>query len=246
VKDDGYDHIRQLAARDADRAMGIFRREEPKPPPPPPVVPPSAPPPPRAAPPVVAAPPKETPAPPPTAPSPPPAPTPPPPAPVAATPPAAKDAAPPEPAPPAEEKPKLKRSKKAMQYFGDPDAPKPAAPPPAEAPAAVTPAAAQPASNEPEAAPVALSESPSVEEMARIAYSSPSPSQRIELMQRLNGIKMSAVVQSLRHNAQSPHPGVRAVAEAQLASIFGANWNRMKPIPKPVQPPRSDDKGGGW
>ena len=42
------------------------------------------------------------------------------------------------------------------------------------------------------------------------------------------------------------HPGVRSTAETVMAGMFGANWNKTKAVPKPVQPPRSEDKGGGW
>ncbi len=35
-----------------------------------------------------------------------------------------------------------------------------------------------------------------------------------------------------------------------MAGLFGANWNATRAIPKPVQPPPSDDKDrgppGGW
>jgi hypothetical protein len=58
------------------------------------------------------------------------------------------------------------------------------------------------------------------------------------------------VVAALRANVKSEHAGVRSAAEEGMHALFGPNWNRMREVPKPVQPPRSDDKDrgppGGW
>ena len=199
--DDGLDHIRQQAIRDAERALGVYRAP---PPPPSKVSPPAAPPPP---------------------------------SPTSAG----------------------KRSAKGAQYFGGEAVERPAAPPPTPAPptaAPPTPAPPTPAPSADAAAlagdgtPVALAADAAPDELARVAMTSPSAAQRIDLINRLRGIKSAAVVAALRANAMSQHPAVRAAAEAAMASLFGPNWNATRPIPKPVQPPPSDDKDrgppGGW
>ncbi len=166
----------------------------------------------------------------------------------------------PEAAKPAEEgaKPK-KRSKKGMLHFGDAKAATPP-PPAAEAPkpeppvalpqppAAASPpaAAAPPPASFVEAPPMDVPESATPDDLARISIQSPSATQRVELMNALSSHKSAAVVAALRHNAKSEHPAVRATAESVMASMFGANWNKTRAVPKPVQPPRSEDKGGGW
>ena len=226
---DAFQSIREQAARDADRALGIVRPIPVSPPPNrPAAVAVAAPPPP--SPPLPAAPAER--------PPPPPAATPPPP-PVAATP----------EAPP---KPRPKRSRKAIEMFGpDPDDEpevRPAPPLPAVvAPPPVAEAAAEVAGPEPEPLPLA-NESP--DEIARVATISPSPKQRMELLRRLIGVRSGPAVAALRANAKSEHPGVRATAEGVMAQLFGDKWNQSKGIPKPVQPPRSDDPDrgppGGW
>ena len=69
-------------------------------------------------------------------------------------------------------------------------------------------------------------------------------------MTALRGLKHAAVVAMLRDNAKSEHPEVREAAEQSMQAIFGPNWNRMRAVQKPVQPPVSDDKDrgppGGW
>jgi hypothetical protein len=237
-EEDAYDHIRAMATRDAERAMGIFR---PAPAPPRPVttVPP-APPPPSV---LTTAPPME-------APTPPPAPAPAPAAAPASTAPAPAAAAPVEAAPPA----KRKRSKKALEHFGPDPSDEPAAPVPAATPApapAAAPAAAPTATAEEiaaaERAPyLPVSEKAGPEELARICRASPNPKQVIELMEKLAGLRSPAVIATLRQNAKSGHPGVRAAAERAMETLFGPNWNRPPPAAKPiVQPPRSDDDDRG-
>lgn len=228
--DDGLDHVRQMAIRDAERALGIFR--PPPPPPRAPVKPMAAPAPPPATP-TAPTPPAAT----PTAPTPPPAPT------VA---PAAAATA-------------KKRSAKGAQHFGGEfAAPTPGASSPEPAPKLAAPAlaaAAAPASTagapgEPDGAPVPVAENATSDELARLATTSPSAAQRIELIARIRAVKSSAVVAALRANAASAHPGVRAAAEAAMASLFGPNWNTVRAVAKPQQPPRGDDKDrgppGGW
>jgi len=213
--DDGLEHIRQQAIRDAERALGIFRA--PPPPPRAPVTPIPPPTKPQAA--HAAAAPQ-----------------------AAAPPPTVTQAAAPPPASPTQ--PAKKRSAKGAQFFGGettadtPPPPAPAPPPPA------TP------SIENDGAPVAVADNAGPDELARIATTSPSAAQRIELINRLRTIKSAAVVAALRANAGSQHPAVRAAAEAAMATMFGPNWNATRAIPKPVQPPPSDDKDrgppGGW
>jgi hypothetical protein len=80
---------------------------------------------------------------------------------------------------------------------------------------------------------------------ARAAMQSQSPTQRIELLRSLAGMKTSTVVAALRHNAKSEHVGLREVAETLMAQLFGAAWNRNRPIAPPTQAPPSDDGGRG-
>jgi hypothetical protein len=210
-EDDGYDHIRAIAMRDAERALGVYR-----------------------------------PTPPPTAPAPAPAPIP-----AAAPVPAAAPAA--AAAPPTDAPKPRKRSRKAIEHFGpgpdDAAAPPPdvaaatAAPP--DASAATTAAASPPVDSGPPPPYVEIPENASIDLIARIAQSCPNPQQRIALIQQVSTHKSSSVVASLRHNAKSEHPGVRAAAEAAMTTLFGPGWNRPAPPAKAiVQPPRSDDDRG--
>ena len=80
---------------------------------------------------------------------------------------------------------------------------------------------------------------------ARVAASSPSAAQRIELLKGLAGIKTAAVVAALRHNARSEHVALREVAEGMMAALFGPAWNKSRAISPPVQSPPSDDGGRG-
>ena len=97
---------------------------------------------------------------------------------------------------------------------------------------------------------MALPAEPALEDLVRACNLSPSSSQRIEIIGRFRGVKHAAVVAALRANAASAHPGVRAAAEQAMAVLFGPNWNVVRPVPKPVQSPPSDDKDrgppGGW
>ena len=199
--DDGLEQVRQLAIRDAERALGIYR-----------------------------------------APTPPPRP--------ASTP--APQAAPP-PAPTAQptNAPPRKMPRKAMEHFGrqgddaESAAPSRPTPPPEPTPPPQAPPPPSNASVFTDGVALELSPSASNDELARAAATSPSASQRIELIGRIRQHKSAAVVASLRANASNPHPGVRAAAEAAMAALFGPNWNATRPVPKPVQPPRSDDKDRG-
>lgn len=142
---------------------------------------------------------------------------------------------------------------KAPPQATRPLAPPPAPlPPPAPAPVpALEPAAAADAdaassdAHEEEQPPLPLPEDAPIDEILRVARTTPNLAQRIQLMQRLLGTRSQAVIQLFRTNLTSPHPGVRRAAEAGMESLFGANWNRSRPIPPPVQPPRSDDGGRG-
>lgn len=134
--------------------------------------------------------------------------------------------------------------------------PAPAAPPPvaaAPAPAAATAPTApsgsaaptQAASAEDDQPPLPIDESAAMDEVLRVARTTPNNAQREQLLRKLAGTKSPAVIQMFRQSLTSAHAGVRAAAEAGMASLFGANWNRSRPIAPPVQPPRSDDGGRG-
>jgi hypothetical protein len=220
VKEDGLDHIRRMAVRDAEMALGIAPRAQPRPAPP------------------VAAP---APAPPAAAPAPP--------TPVVATPPRAVKPAPAAP-PPRGQMPERIAAKLRARGI-DPETIEwegPAEPEPAAAAAEVA------APVEPAPLPVVeKSTQPYVEVpadakpdvIAKIANTCPNPEQRVELIERLRGIKSPVVIATLRSNARSEHPLVRAAAESVMVQLFGANWNVTRPVPKPVQPPPSDDKDRG-
>lgn len=129
------------------------------------------------------------------------------------------------------------------------DAPAPEAPVAAPAPVVEAAAAAapsevpEPPAVEPE--PLPLSSEPTVNEVAQVARTTPNTAQRIALLNELAGKKTQAVILAFRQHLSSPNPAVRAAAEAGMTSIFGPDWNRGRPIPPPVQPPRSDDGGRG-
>ena len=226
--DDGLDGVRQQAIRDAERALGIFRA-----PPPPPRAPVTPIPPPLAPRPAAA-----TSSPPPVTTTP--APT------TSATPAPTAEAAP----PPRPTEPGKKRSSKGAQFFGGETTSAPPPPPPAPAAPLPAPPTVDPASLAGDGPPLPIPNDATPDDLARIATTSPSAAQRIELINRLRSIKSAAVVAALRANAASLHPGVRAAAESAMAVLFGPNWNATRPIAKPVQPPSSDDKDrgppGGW
>jgi hypothetical protein len=158
-------------------------------------------------------------------------------------------------APAAAPAPRRRRSAKAIEHFGaEPDdlappPPAPQTPPPAPqtSPAAPAPPLATVESQEPY---LELSATPTVDELARAARSAPNPNQRIELIGRLRTFKSPVVVATLRDLVKSEDPSVRGAAESAMASLFGPNWNRTRPVPKPIQTPPSDDKDrgppGGW
>lgn len=125
------------------------------------------------------------------------------------------------------------------------------APEPARAPETAPPPAAPPASEAPvevlqdDQPPLPLDDDASLDDLVRTARGTPNNAQRVSLLQRLAGTKSPAVIQTFRQFITNPHPGVRAAAEAGMASIFGPAWNRTRAIAPPVQPPRSDDGGRG-
>ncbi len=124
-----------------------------------------------------------------------------------------------------------------------PPAPVPVTSPPAEVSAAAAPTDVEvPADDQP---PVPIADDAGPEELVRVARITPNQVQRAELLRKLSGKKSPQVIQLFRANTQSSHPLVRAAAEDGMSSIFGANWNRTRAIPPPVQPPRSDDGGRG-
>ncbi len=205
VKDDGLDHIRRMAVRDAELALGIVRKDPPRPIPPPMARPQ-------------------------------------PPAPAPAAPPVKRQM-------PERIAEKLRArgiDPSTIDYQGPEEsqqapvvatrAAQPATPPPAvevvPQPASALPLIDVPADAKPD-------------QIAKLASTCPNPDQRVELIERLRGIKSPSVVAVLRQNAKSEHPAVRAAAESVMAQLFGANWNVTRPVPKPVQPPPSDDKDRG-
>ncbi len=137
----------------------------------------------------------------------------------------------------------------------------PAAPPPAPATQAPPPPAAAPAvatqvatsasaesrasDDAPDGPPLPLSEDAKLDEVINVAKITPNNSQRCELLRRLEGAKSPLVIALFRMFVSHSHPDVRAAAEAGMASLFGANWNRARSIAPPAQPPRSEDNGRG-
>jgi hypothetical protein len=117
-----------------------------------------------------------------------------------------------------------------------------AAPTPAAAPATSELASELLPDDQP---PLPLDDDASLDDLLRTARNTPNHAQRRSVLQRLAGMKAPAVIQIFRQFTTSPHPGVRAAAEAGMASVFGPNWNRTRAIAPPVQPPRSDDSGRG-
>ena len=196
------DYIRELAQRDADRALGIIRPQ----PKPRPVVPGH----------VVdarqAAPKAET---------------PPQPAPVFASEPSVVSEMIAEPATAAETASEAKPAPVVE-----------VAPVPPPAPSIAVPVAAPPVDDSPR---LELPADAKPDLIAAAAMQSPSASQRVELMDRLAGIKSPKVVAALRHNARSEHPQVRSVAERLMTQLFGPSWNVSRAIAPPVQPPSTEE-----
>lgn len=96
-----------------------------------------------------------------------------------------------------------------------------------------------------EGAPLPLEAEAPLEELIRVARTTPNSAQRVELLRKLTGARHSAVIQLFRTFVSSPHPGVREAAEGGMSSLFGPNWNRSRNIAPPTQPPRTDDGGRG-
>ncbi|MCS6913024.1 MAG: hypothetical protein RMK29_15120 [Myxococcales bacterium] len=116
---------------------------------------------------------------------------------------------------------------------------------PSPAPAAPEPVAATPPPEAPELPPIPLAPDAPLQELVRVARTTPNVTQCIELLRSLSGIRHSAVISAFRQHLSSPHPAVRQAAEEGMVSLFGENWSRPRDIPPPVQPPRSDDGGRG-
>lgn len=96
-----------------------------------------------------------------------------------------------------------------------------------------------------EGAPLPMEAEAPLEELIRVARTTPNSAQRVELLRKLTGARHSAVIQLFRTFVSSPHPGVREAAEGGMSSLFGPNWNRSRNIAPPTQPPRTDDGGRG-
>ncbi|HEX2574392.1 MAG TPA: hypothetical protein VH877_32890 [Polyangia bacterium] len=117
---------------------------------------------------------------------------------------------------------------------------------PASAPAATSPG--QPAAADPaEALPyIDVPEDAPVNDLLRLVPLAGNPRQRAELLRRLHSAKGNTQAAALlRAHTKSEHEAVRVAAEEGMTLFFGPNWNRTRAIPKPVQPPRSDDGGRG-
>lgn len=134
-----------------------------------------------------------------------------------------------------------------------PSAPREAASAPV-APAVTAPAAPtpEPTATSPselndsdDAPPLPLEAEAPVEELLRVARTTPNQAQRLELLRKLTGARHSGVIQLFRSFVTAPQPAIREAAEAGMSAIFGPNWNRSRQIAPPVQPPRSDDGGRG-
>ena len=82
-----------------------------------------------------------------------------------------------------------------------------------------------------------------VPELVALTAQATNPLQRADLLRRLGGLEQRdvAVVALLRAHLKAEHAAVRAAAEAGMAHFFGPNWNIARSIPKPVQPPRTED-----
>ncbi len=109
---------------------------------------------------------------------------------------------------------------------------------------ALSPAPSSPGIEE-DGAPLPLEAEAPLDELLRVARSTPNQAQRLELLRKLTGARHSAVIQLFRSFVSSPHPAIREAAEGGMSAIFGPNWNRSRQIAPPVQPPRSDDGGRG-
>lgn len=123
-----------------------------------------------------------------------------------------------------------------------PAAPAPAVPAPTPAPA---PASPSDLNDSEDAPPLPLEAEAPVEELLRVARTTPNQAQRLELLRKLTGARHSGVIQLFRSFVTAPQPAIREAAEAGMSAIFGPNWNRSRQIAPPVQPPRSDDGGRG-
>lgn len=140
-----------------------------------------------------------------------------------------------------------KKAKKGKKSKKAENAPSADASPAAVAAPEPSPAAASeppPAPPQPPQPPLEVPKNATPRILAQICMTSPNPEQRIELMAQIAGLKDPFVVAALRANAKSEHAGVRAAAETVMQGLFGPNWNAQRSIPKPVQPPRSDDDRG--
>ena len=121
--------------------------------------------------------------------------------------------------------------------------PAPASTPAEEQPAPIAPAsAAAPEQDElPEGPRLDVAADANLETRARAAMQSGSAQQRIELLESFAGVKHPAAIAAVRHNVTNEHPRLKAVAERLMSQLFGAAWNRSRAIPKPVQPPRTEE-----
>lgn len=115
---------------------------------------------------------------------------------------------------------------------------------PSSAPGVTSP---DPAADPAEALPyIEVPEDAAVTDLLRLVPLAGNPLQRAELLRRLYSAKGNTQAAALlRAYTKSEHEAVRMAAEEGMTIFFGPNWNRSRAIPKPVQPPRSDDGGRG-
>lgn len=162
--------------------------------------------------------------------------------------------------------PARKRSPAERAAAARPATPEPAAPPPDPPPSPgpamaappdpgtpaassdTTPGSASMATGDPsESLPyVPVPEGATIADLIRLVREAANPFQKAALLRQLGdaGVKDVSVVSLMRAYTTSAHPAVRAAAEYGMLRLFGPTWNRSRPIPKPVQPPRSDDDKG--
>ena len=91
---------------------------------------------------------------------------------------------------------------------------------------------------------VTIPEGAVLADLLRIVREAGNPFQRAALLRQLAdaGVRDVNLVALLRAHLTTSHPAVRAASEYGMIRLFGPAWNRARPIPKPVQPPRSDDE----
>lgn len=120
-----------------------------------------------------------------------------------------------------------------------------AVPPTVEAPVATQPTHTEATADGEDGPPIPIADEAKFEDIVAGAKNTPNTRQRAELLRRLAGTKSPQVIHLFRSFLASPYDAVRRAAEDGMASLFGSQWNRARPISPPVQPPRGEDGGKG-